>query len=143
MDGQTNRQNYNFSNMRLTLHAKNHRFHSPHGLGMVAFMVQLISSDSGTAVVYQIEAIMRQYKSVLVERAEKACPQQILLFSSRWTQKLRTFATEYMCEPLFIIASPMEMCYYGQVRQVHEYYCVTFYSVQLEIGKQNIIIYSG
>ena len=61
---------------------------------------------------------MRQYKAVLVERSDAACPQQLLLFSSRWSEKLRQFAKEFMCEPLFIIASLMDISYYGQVRQV-------------------------
>jgi len=65
-----------------------------------------------------MEAIMTQYKAVLVERMEHASPQQLLLFSSRWTEKLRTFATEYMCMPLFVIASPMDIAYYGRVQQV-------------------------
>ena len=62
---------------------------------------------------------MRQYKAVLVERSDRACPQQLLLFSSRWSEQLREFAMEFMCEPSFIIASPMDISYYGQVRQVH------------------------
>jgi len=66
----------------------------------------------------QMEAIMRQYKAVLVERSEKACPQQLLLFSKRWSEKLREFALEFMCEPMYIIVSPMEISYYGKVRQV-------------------------
>jgi len=61
---------------------------------------------------------MRQYKAVLVDRSKKACPQQLFLFSSRWSEKMREFAAEFMCEPLFIIASPMDITYYGQVRQV-------------------------
>jgi len=69
-----------------------------------------------------MEAIMRQYKAVLVERSVPsqfcACAQQIALFSSRWSEKLRTFATEHMPMPLYIIASEMDMSYYGKVRQV-------------------------
>jgi len=66
----------------------------------------------------QMEAIMKQYNAVLVERSEKVCPQQLLLFSSRWSEKLREFAVQFMCEPMFIITPPLDISYYGRVRQV-------------------------
>jgi len=75
-----------------------------------------------------MEMIMRQYKAVLVDRSETFCPQQLLLFSSRWTEKLREFAVEFMCDPVFIITSPMDICYYGRVRQVRcEFTAFLFY----------------
>ena len=73
---------------------------------------------------------MRQYKVVLVDR-NVPCAQQIALFSSRWSENMRTFATKYMCLPLFIIASPMDISCYGQVRQVLKYCSIAFYFMQL------------
>jgi len=66
----------------------------------------------------QVEAIMNQYSAVLQARTNEHCPQQILLFSSRWAESLRTFAATYMCSPCFVIASPIDISYYGRVRQV-------------------------
>ena len=83
----------------------------------------IFDSSLGPCCMCQIERIMRQYKAVLVERDDVPCPNQILLFSSCWTEKLRTFADEYMCRPLFVIASPMEISYYGRVHQVANMYC--------------------
>jgi len=83
------------------------------------WLVLVVRESLGWWCLNQMEVIMRQYKAVLVERSDRACPQQLLLFSSRWSEKLREFATEFMCEPSFIIASPMDISYYGQVRQVY------------------------
>jgi len=71
---------------------------------------------------------MRQYNSVLEERTDGLSQQQLLVFSPRWTEKLRQFAAQYMCNSITIIASLMDVTYYGRVRQV---LCIACTSVSL------------
>lgn len=65
----------------------------------------------------QLDQLMSQYKLELNERHGCSAPQQVLLFSQRWSPSLKDFSLENQVCPVVIVAAKMESAYYGRVKQ--------------------------
>ncbi|GFR59726.1 ATP-dependent RNA helicase dbp2 [Elysia marginata] len=72
----------------------------------------------GTRFADQIDQIMQQFRLVFKNRRHQVVPCQIMMFASRWTDKLNEFRLRYTWEPIVVISSRVEASVYGGVKQV-------------------------
>ena len=74
------------------------------------YFVELIS--------FQVDQIMQHFRLVLKNRRQQVVPCQIMMFASRWSDKLDEFRLRYTWEPIVVISSRVEASVYGGIKQV-------------------------
>ena len=73
--------------------------------------------------IFQVDEVMQQFSHVLRNRRHQVVPCQIMMFASRWTEKLDEFRQCYLREPVVVISSRVEASVYGSIKQVHMRIC--------------------
>ncbi|XP_064641374.1 uncharacterized protein LOC135496154 isoform X2 [Lineus longissimus] len=66
----------------------------------------------------EVRSILDAYNDAIDAATERSVPNQIMLFSSQWTQGFRSFHNRCMLNPAVIISSSFEAAIYGGVEQI-------------------------